>query len=38
MKKLKRAELIVYDSKNGHFKIQAFPEIINKIKGDLKKV
>src|SRR3989344_9113965 len=31
-KKLKNAEIIIYKSKNGHFNIPAFPEIIKMIK------
>jgi len=36
-KKLKNAEIIIFESKNGHFKISEFPEIIKMIKSDLKK-
>lgn len=35
--KLKRAKIIIYESKNGHFEIQEFPEIIAMIKKDLNK-
>ncbi len=35
-KKFKNAKIIVYKSKNGHFKISTFPEIIKMIKSDLK--
>jgi uncharacterized protein len=35
-KKLKKAEFIVFESKNGHFKISEFPEIIKMIKKDVK--
>lgn len=35
-KKLKNAKIIIYESKNGHFKISEFPEIIKMIKNDLK--
>lgn len=35
-KKLKNANIIIYRSKNGHFKIAEFPEIVKMIK-DLKK-
>lgn len=35
--KLKKAKFIIYKSKNGHFKISKFPEIIKMIKEDLKK-
>lgn len=33
-KKLKNAEIIIYKSKNGHFRISKFPEIIRMIKND----
>jgi predicted alpha/beta hydrolase family esterase len=33
-KKLERANIIVFESKNGHFKIETFPEIIEMIKAD----
>jgi predicted alpha/beta hydrolase family esterase len=36
-KKLPNAKIIVYKSKNGHFKIDKFPEIIKKIKKDIQK-
>jgi uncharacterized protein len=36
-KKLKSANIIIYKSKNGHFKISRFPEIIKMIKSDIKK-
>lgn len=36
-KKLKNAKIIIYESKNGHFKISEFPEIIEMIKADLKR-
>ncbi|MDP3956555.1 MAG: alpha/beta hydrolase [bacterium] len=35
-KKLKNARIIVYKSKNGHFKISRFPEIVRMIKNDVK--
>ncbi len=35
-KKLKNAEIIIYENKNGHFKISEFPEIIRMIKEDVK--
>ena len=35
-KKLKNAEIIKYESKNGHFRISEFPEIIKMIKNDVK--
>lgn len=37
-KKLKNAKIIVYKSKNGHFNIQKFPEIVKMIKEDLKTI
>lgn len=36
-KKLKNANFIIYESKNGHFKISEFPEIVKMIKADVKK-
>lgn len=33
--KLPNAEIIIYDSKNGHFKIEEFPEIVEMIKEDI---
>ena len=35
-KKLKNAKIIIYKSKNGHFKISKFPEIVRMIKKDVK--
>ncbi|OGI90563.1 hypothetical protein A2911_01550 [Candidatus Nomurabacteria bacterium RIFCSPLOWO2_01_FULL_40_15] len=35
-KKLKNAKIIIYKSKNGHFKIAKFPEIVKIIKNDFK--
>ena len=35
-KKLNNAKVIVYKSKNGHFKISKFPEIVRMIKNDVK--
>jgi len=35
-KKLKNAKIIIYKSKNGHFKISSFPEIVKMIKDDMK--
>jgi predicted alpha/beta hydrolase family esterase len=35
-KKLKNAKIIIYKSKNGHFKISKFPEIIRMIKSDVR--
>lgn len=35
-KKLKKADFVIFESKNGHFKITEFPEIIKMIKADLK--
>ncbi len=37
-KKLKNANIIIFESKNGHFKISEFPEIVKMIKQDVKKV
>jgi len=37
-KRLKNSKIIIYKSKNGHFKIQKFPEIIKLIKDDCKKL
>ena len=37
-KKLKNAKVIIYESKNGHFKISKFPEIVRMIKNDVKKM
>lgn len=34
--KLKHADIIIYESKNGHFKISEFPEIVKMIKNDVK--
>ena len=34
-KKLKNAKIIIYPSKNGHFKISKFPEIVKMIKEDV---
>ncbi|MFH0780071.1 MAG: alpha/beta hydrolase [Parcubacteria group bacterium] len=36
-KKLKHAHFTIYESKNGHFKISEFPEIVKMIKADAKK-
>lgn len=36
--KLPNANIIIYESKNGHFKIEEFPEIIEMIKNDLKNI
>lgn len=35
-KKLPNTKIIIYDDKNGHFKIEKFPEIIKMIKENLK--
>lgn len=35
-KKLKNAKIIIFESKNGHFQISKFPEIIKMIKKDVK--
>ncbi len=34
-KKLPDAKIVIYESKNGHFNIQEFPEIIKMIKADI---
>lgn len=36
--KLKNSKIIIYKSKNGHFKISKFPEIVRMIKNDIKKL
>jgi len=36
--KLKSAKVIIYKSKNGHFRIKEFPEIVEMIKNDLKNI
>ncbi len=36
-KKLKNTNIIIFESKNGHFKISEFPEIVKMIKSDVKK-
>ncbi len=35
-RKLKNSKIIIYKSKNGHFKISKFPEIVRMIKEDIK--
>ena len=35
-KKLKESKIIIYKSKNGHFKVSKFPEIVKMIKEDIK--
>ena len=35
-RKLRNAKIIIYKSKNGHFKIEKFPEIVGMIKEDVK--
>ena len=37
-KKLKNAKIIIYKSKNGHFAISKFPEIVKMIQSDLKRL
>lgn len=37
-KKLPNAKIIIYKSKNGHFQISKFPEIVKMIKNDVKKL
>ena len=34
--KLRKAKITVFKSKNGHFNVSTFPEIINMIKKDVK--
>ncbi len=36
-KKLKNPKIVIYKSKNGHFKISKFPEIVKMIRNDVKK-
>jgi predicted alpha/beta hydrolase family esterase len=36
-KKIKNANIVIYKSKNGHFDISTFPEIVKMIKNDLKR-
>ena len=36
-RKLKKANIVIYKSKNGHFNISKFPEIVRMIKNDVKK-
>jgi predicted alpha/beta hydrolase family esterase len=35
-KKIPNAEIIIYKSKNGHFNVPTFPEIVKMIKEDIK--
>lgn len=35
-KKLKKADIIIFESKNGHFRVSEFPEIVEMIKSDIK--
>lgn len=37
-KKLKNAKIIIYKSKNGHFQVSKFPEIVKMIKKDIRKI
>ncbi len=37
-KRLGSAKITIYDSKNGHFQITEFPEMIKMLKGDLKRI
>jgi uncharacterized protein len=37
-KKLESAQIVIYKSKNGHFNISRFPEIIKMIKNDVKRI
>lgn len=36
-KKLKKAKIVIYKSKNGHFNISKFPEIVRMIKNDIRR-
>lgn len=36
--KLEEAKIIIYKSKNGHFKISKFPEVVRMIKNDIKTI
>ena len=36
--KLKKSKIIIYKSKNGHFNVPTFPEIVKMVKEDLKKL
>jgi len=36
--KLSNAKIIIYENKNGHFKVSEFPEIVEMIKEDTKKL
>lgn len=38
IKKLENAEFVIFESKNGHFMIPKFPEIVTMIKNDIKKL
>lgn len=35
-KKLKNAKIVIYKSKNGHFRVSKFPEIVKMVKADVK--
>lgn len=37
-KKLKKADIIIFESKNGHFFVSEFPEMMEMIKSDLKNI
>ncbi|HAN03894.1 MAG TPA: hypothetical protein DCQ25_01290 [Elusimicrobia bacterium] len=37
-RRLKKARILVYDNKNGHFKVPEFPELVRMIKSDLKDI
>ncbi|MDA3855217.1 MAG: alpha/beta hydrolase [Candidatus Woesearchaeota archaeon] len=37
-KKLKNSNILIYEDKNGHFKISKFPEIVKMIKLDMKRI
>ena len=36
--KLKNVKIVIYKSKNGHFRVSRFPEIVKMIKADIKEV
>jgi len=37
-RRLKKADIIIYDNKNGHFKVPEFPELVSMIKSDLSSI
>ncbi len=34
--KLKNSDIVIYDSKNGHFRVSEFPEIVEMIREDVR--